>query len=243
MFRKVNKIIYITSLSVMFVIYVLFMSFVNAEQTYWINTSSTANIYSADTSSTNTVKQIELSDYYGISTLLMNLHLDIASESSDEDEVFYVVDLLKQMSHYSDLDIIEYLSYSFDIEKSLSSILIEISDILDRSSSVRIELKNKLENLEQEKMDCDDSKEVSDKNFTLALKDLDSKNMEINLEKSLFYEECSTSARINYKVQTKIMKLLDFYYEILEKKYSYFYGNRWDIISHYKEILYDRSQR
>ena len=124
------------------------------------------------------------------------------------------------------LDIIEYLSYSFDIEKSLSSILFEISDVLDRSSSVRTELKNQLENLEQNKLDCDGSKEASDKNFTLALKDLDSKNMEINLKKSMAYEECSTNARINYNVQTKIIKLLDFYYEVLEKKYSYFRGNR-----------------
>jgi len=249
MFGKINKIRYIMVLSVLFVLYIFSILSANARQTYWITTPSTASMYSAktsntsNTSNTNIVKQIELTDYYGLSTLLMNLHLDIASEASDEDEVFYMVDLLKQMKHYSDLDIIEYLSYSFDIERSLSSVLFEISDVLDRASSVRTELKNKLENLEQKKLDCDSSKEASDKNFTLALKDLDSKNMEINLKKSMAYEECSTNARINYNVQTKIIKLLDFYYEVLEKKYSYFRGNRWDIISHYKEILYDRSQK
>ncbi|OQY40709.1 MAG: hypothetical protein B6229_01075 [Spirochaetaceae bacterium 4572_7] len=66
--------------------------------------------------------------------------------------------------------------------------------------------------------------------------------MELNLDKSLEFANCALDARIYFNAQDKILDQLDFYYEVLEKKYSYFHGNRADIISHYPEILYNLSK-
>jgi hypothetical protein len=128
------------------------------------------------------------------------------------------------------------------VERSLDSVLFDISDILDKSLSARIELEENLTDLEQERVDCDEKKEITDKNFSLALKDLNSKDMELNLDKSLDSAKCALDARIYYNAQEKILDHLEFYYEVLEKKYSYFYGNRADIIIHYPEILYNLSR-
>ena len=188
---------------------------------------------------TDIVKKIEIVDYYGMTSLLVNLHLELGRGIADEEWIFYVIDLLNQMKYYSALDIIDYLWYSFDREESLNSVLFDISSVLDKSLSAKVELKNNMTNLEQERLACDENKEITDKNFALALKDLDSRAMEIYLNKSLEYEKCAGDARIYYNVQEKIFKQLDFYYEVLEKKYSYFNGNKSDILINYDEILYN----
>ncbi len=197
-----------------------------------------------DSSKTNidVVKRIEISDYYGMTSLLVNLHLELGRWVADEEWIFYVVDLLNQMKYYAGLDIIDYLWYSFDVEKSLDSVLFDISDMLQKSLSARVELEKNLTVLEQNRLACDEDKEVTDKNFSMALKDLDSKWMELNLDKSLEFANCALDARIYFNAQDKILDQLDFYYEVLEKKYSYFHGNRADIISHYPEILYNLSK-
>jgi hypothetical protein len=128
------------------------------------------------------------------------------------------------------------------VEKTLDSALFDISEILDKSLSAKVELEKNLILLEQERLACDENKEVTDKNFSLALKDLDSNGMELNLNKSLDSAKCALDARIYYNAQDKILESLEFYYEVLEKKYSYFYGNRADIIAHYPEILYNLSR-
>jgi hypothetical protein len=93
--------------------------------------------------------------------------------------------------------------------------------------------------LKDKKTSCDSLKEISDKNFSLALKDLDSKSMEISLNRSIENQKCSSDARIYYNVQDKILKEIEFYYEILDYKYNYFYGNRFDIIKNYPNIVYN----
>jgi hypothetical protein len=157
---------------------------------------------------------------------------------ANEDGIFYTVELLNQMNYYADMDVIEYLGHVFDVQKSLDNIIYEISDVLDTVVAVVTSLDNNLISLEQKRVDCDESKELSDKNFALALKDFDSKSMEINLNKSLEYEICAGDARIYYNAQSKILEQIEFYYEILEQKYTYFSSNRLDIIENYPEILY-----
>lgn len=193
-------------------------------------------------SNADIVKKIEISDYYGVTSLLVNLHLELGRWVTEDEWIFYVVELLNQMKHYSLFNIIDYLEYSFDIEKSLDSILLDISDILEKSTLASIEFSNNLTLLEQDRLSCDDDKKITDKNFSLALKDLDSKWMEINLDKSLDSAYCALESRIYYNVQEKILNQLNYYYKILEKKYTYFSVNRSDILIHYPEILYDLSK-
>jgi len=114
---------------------------------------------------------------------------------------------------------------------------------LDEADIVISSIKNNLVSLEQDRLSCDELKDVSDKNFSLALKDLDSKNMELNLNKSLEYERCSGDSRIYYNVQNKILEDIEFYYEFLKNKYTYFLRNKLDIIKNYPEIYYDLKQK
>ncbi|HKL44082.1 MAG TPA: hypothetical protein VJ892_02260 [Candidatus Absconditabacterales bacterium] len=193
--------------------------------------------------SSNLVKKIEISDYYGVNSLLVNLHLEIGRGEASEDGIFYMVELLNKIKYYSDLDIIDYLGYTFDIKKSLNNLLYEIGDVLDEADIVISSIKNNLVSLEQDRLSCDELKDVSDKNFSLALKDLDSKNMELNLNKSLEYERCSGDSRIYYNVQNKILEDIEFYYEFLKNKYTYFLRNKLDIIKNYPEIYYDLKQK
>lgn len=189
-------------------------------------------------SNKDVVKEIELSDYYGMTSLIVNLHLELGRGSSDEEWIFYVMDLLDQMKYYADLDVIDYLWYTLDIGQALDSMIFDMSKLLDRSMSAKVNLKNNLAILEQKKEDCDVSKGLSDKNFALALKDFDSKSMEFNLDKSLEYEKCAWDARIYYNVQDKMLDKLNFYYEILENKYTYYTRNKAEIILYYPEISY-----
>ncbi len=220
--------------SIILMVFSVTMLFATAEN---IDQNINSSVHNSDNS--DIVQKIELSDYYGMTSLLVNLHLELGRGVADEKWIFYVVDLLNQMKYYSDLNIIDYLWYSFDIRNSLDALIFEMSDILDKSMTAKIELWNNLISLIQEKEDCDLSKKLSDKNFALALKDFDSKNMEINLNKSLEYEECAWEARIYYNVQDKILNKLEFYFEILDNKYTYYRRNRAEIIQYYPEISYE----
>ena len=188
------------------------------------------------------IKKIEVSDYYGVSFLLLNLHLEIWRGVSDEKWIFFVVDLLNQMKYYADFDVITYLGYTFDVKYSLDSVIFDLSEVLDRWLSVKTELEKNMVWLMQEKLDCDAAKEISDKSFALALKDFDSKNMELYLQQSLDHENCAWEARIYYNVQDKMLSKIDFYYEVLKNKYTYFRSNRDDIIFNYPKILYNLSR-
>jgi hypothetical protein len=44
-----------------------------------------------------------------MTSLLVNLHLELGRGVADEDGIFYVVEMLSKMKYYSALDIIDYL--------------------------------------------------------------------------------------------------------------------------------------
>lgn len=184
-------------------------------------------------------KQIEVTEYYGYLSLIIDTHLEIGRWELDDKSIFLVVWLLSEMKKYADMDIIEYLWYAFDIRKSFDNLLYEMWDVLDRASISVSYIKKILLSLKNKKTECDSMKELVDKNFSLALRDVDGKNMELNLNKSLEYDKCSSDSRIYYNVQNKILEELDFYYKILEHKYNYFYGNRFSIVENYPNILYN----
>ena len=215
----------------------IFLLFVNADE-YDVS----ANDFSQTKNDVDIVKKIEISSYYGVSSLLINLHLEIGKMSDDE-QVFYGVELLNELKYYADLDVITSLAYTFDLQYSLDKILLDLSNMLDDTVLAKRELENNMLKLKQDKFMCDENKEISDKNFTLALKDFDSKNMKIYLDESLDYDSCAGESRIYYNVQNKILQQVDFYYEILKTKYSYFSSNRDDIIFNYPKILYNLSKK
>lgn len=187
------------------------------------------------------IKKIEISNYYGVSSLLIDLHLEVGKMSSDE-QIFYGMDLLNDMKYYADLDIISSLAYSFDLQYSLDQLLLSMSDLLNNAGFAKTELENNMIKLKQDKLDCDERKEISDKNFTLALRDFDSQNMKKYLDDSLEYDLCAGESRIYYNVENKIYQQVDFYYEILKNKYTYYSSNRDDIIFNYPKILYNLSK-
>ena len=55
--------------------------------------------------------------------------------------------------------------------------------------------------------------------------------MEQYLQQSLEYDKCASESRIRYNAYNKIIEQLQYYYEILQMKYSYFLENKYDIIS------------
>ncbi|MCK9466843.1 MAG: hypothetical protein M0P94_00795 [Candidatus Absconditabacterales bacterium] len=184
------------------------------------------------------VEKIEINDYYGSLSLLVDLHLEIARGESSDNPIFFAVELISELKYYSNMDIIDYLGHSFDIQKTLDNLLSDISILLTQSESAKHYIKNNLLLLKTNKTDCDGLKEISDKNFSISLKELDIKNMDINLNKSLEYAKCSSDNRINYNAQDKILGELDFYYTILQHKYDYFSRQRSAIIENYPQILY-----
>jgi len=187
----------------------------------------------------NLTQEMEFTEYYGYISLLVNVHTEIGIWEADDKSIFFSIWLLNEMKTYSDLDIIEYLWYVFDLQESLDSLLFNIDDIINQASIVMTEIENILFSLEQKKIECEWLKEISDKNFYLALKDLDSKNMEINLNKSIENQECVSDSRIYYNVYIKILENLDFYFEILKNKYNYIYSNKFNIIENYPNIFYN----
>ena len=82
----------------------------------------------------------------------------------------------------------------------------------------------------QNKSKCDSSKENMDKNFSLALKDFDAAKMEKYLWTSIENEKCSVEARILYNAYDKMGSQVKYYYNILQNKYDYFFGNKYDIV-------------
>ncbi len=187
---------------------------------------------------TQHVEKIEMNDYYWYLSLLVDLHLEIGRWDSPDNPMFFAVGLINELKYYSNMDVIEYLARSFDIQKTLDSLLSDISILLDQSKAVMNYIENNLLLLKTQKTDCDELKDISDKNFSLALKDLDMKNMDINLRKSLDYDKCSSDNRINYNALNKILWELDFYRTILAHKYDYFYRQRSVIVENYQQILY-----
>lgn len=185
------------------------------------------------------ISKSESREYYWYLSLVIDMHLEIGRWEVDKDSVFFAIGLLNDMKHYADMNIIEYLWYSFDIKKTFDNLLYDISDLLNQATASMDYIKKTLLSLQIKKTECDSFKDISDKNFYLAFKDFDTKNMQVNLDESLNHDRCSSESRIYYNIQDKILKELDFYYEILNQKYTYFYSNRFSIIENYQKILYE----
>jgi len=183
-------------------------------------------------------EKIEMSDYYWYLYLLLDLHFEISNDFSFDNPMFFTVGLINIMKHYSDMDVIEYLWHSFDIQKTLDYLLSDMSQVLAQSDSAIHYIERNLLSLKTKKDNCDSLKELSDKEFSLALKDLNLKAMDNNLTKSLEYGQCSSDTRINYNAQDKVLWELKFYYTILNHKYEYFHRQRSNIIENYSNILY-----
>jgi len=187
---------------------------------------------------TQDVEKIEINDYYWYLSLLVDLHSEIGRWEVSDKQMFFAVGLINDLKYYSNLDIIEYLWHSFDVQRTLDFLLWNIFEVLTQSEFTMHYINNNLMLLKAKKTDCDSLKDISDKNFVLALKDLDIQNMEINLNRSLDYANCSSYNRINYNAQDKILWELDFYRTVLKHKYDYFYRQKSAIIENYPQILY-----
>ena len=187
---------------------------------------------------TQDVDKIEINDYYWYLSLLVDLHSEIGRWEVSDKQMFFAVGLINDLKYYSNLDIIEYLWHSFDVQRTLDFLLWNIFEVLTQSEFTMHYINNNLMLLKAKKTDCDSLKDISDKNFVLALKDLDIQNMEINLNRSLDYANCSSYNRINYNAQDKILWELDFYRTVLKHKYDYFYRQKSAIIENYPQILY-----
>jgi len=126
------------------------------------------------------------------------------------------------------------------VGRTLDYLLSDIGMVLSHSINAISQIQANLFSLESKKNACDLLKETSDKTFSMALKDQDVNIMEKSLIQSIEYQNCSSESRINYNAQLKILDLFRYYHDILQHKYSYFYGNQFDIIKNYQNIIYAR---
>lgn len=176
------------------------------------------------------LSEIELINYYWPVNLLIDVHIEIWKWDESGDKFWWYITLIKDMSQYADLDIVDYLRKSIDVEHSLQYILNSLFQLLSKCDLVVSDLDRNMKNLEQTKIDCDASKELSDKNYSLALQDLNAKKMETYLLSSIESESCSSEARINYNAYKKIKDRILYYRDILKMKYDYFLDHKYDVI-------------
>ncbi len=176
------------------------------------------------------LENMELAKYYWVLPLHLNVHLELWMwETSDEIVSSYAV-LLKDMKFYADIDILKYLNKSIYPQTSLEKILNKMSNLLNTAWTFMVYIENQKTSLAQRKDSCDNKKSITDKSFSLALKDFDWVNMEKYLLSSIDAESCSVESRIMYNAYDKMWSQVKNYYNILSKKYDYFYGNKYDII-------------
>lgn len=180
--------------------------------------------------------EIELSKYYWSITLLINMHMELGDGDQNNNSFQYYTTLLSVMDQYAELDVIWYLKQSINADDTLSYTLDVLSQLLSKASLAMSTLERSMEILNQTKLDCDTSKELSDKNFSMALNDYNYVNMQKYLDLSSSYDRCSSDARINYNVYKKIRSRISYYNDILKRKYEYFQKNRYDIAEHYFSI-------
>ena len=138
--------------------------------------------------------------------------------------------LLQNMKYYADVDVIQYLKKSINPELSLNNYLSKMRNTLSNANAFIAYLENIKKDQVQNKSKCDNLKETVDKNFSLALKDFDSARMEKYLLTSIENEKCSVEARITYNAYEKMETQVKYYYNILQNKYDYFFGNKYDLV-------------
>lgn len=177
---------------------------------------------------------MEVQKYYWIVPLILNVHMEIGKWQSDDETLASYMVLLQDMKYYADLDIIDLLNNSVYPFQSLESLLLKMENTINNAMIVRSQLNGKLPIFIQTKSECDESKKISDKNFSYALKDFDSANMEKYINESIKYESCSSESRIYYNVYSKIISQLDLYYDVLKNKHDYFYDYKYELIENSK---------
>lgn len=176
------------------------------------------------------LSEVELIKYYWPVSLMIDIHLELWEWIQDDWEFELYTNLLSEMNMFAKLDIVKYLKTSINLEETLMYSLNNLHSLLVKWSSAIDSLNQKMNVLVQTKNNCDDLKKISDKNYSLSLKDFKSKDMELYLNQSLENDKCSSESRIYYNAYAKIIEQLTNYYDILEMKYSYFLENKYDII-------------
>lgn len=182
----------------------------------------------------DSLEDMELSKYYWILPLHLSMHMEIWMWESNDEVISSCAALLKDMKFYADIDILKYLKKSVYPQNSLDKILNKMANLLNTSNIFMAYIDSKKTSFVQRKDSCDNKKSVTDKNFSLALKDFDWVNMERYLLSSIESETCSVEARITYNAYDKMKSQVKYYYDILAKKYDYFYSNKYDIIQSFK---------
>ena len=182
----------------------------------------------------DSLENMELAKYYWILPLHLSIHTEIWMWESNDEVISSFVVLLKDMKFYADIDILNYLKKSVYPQNSLDKILNKIANLLNTSNVFMSYIDNQKTLFVQRKDSCDNKKSITDKNFSLALKDFDWVNMEKYLLSSIDSETCSVEARIKYNAYDKMKSQVKYYYDILAKKYDYFYSNKYDIIQSFK---------
>ena len=161
-------------------------------------------------------------------------NMEIWMWESNDEVISSCAVLLKDMKFYADNDILKYLKKSVYPQNSLDKILNKMANLLNTSNIFMAYVDSQKTSLVQRKDSCDNKKSVTDKNFSLALKDFDWVNMEKYLLSSIDSENCAVEARIMYNAYDKMKSQVKYYYDILAKKYDYFYSNKYDIIQSFK---------
>lgn len=177
------------------------------------------------------LSEIELVKYYWPVSLIIDMHVELWEWDQSNWEFLYYTNLLTEMSKYAELDIVDYLKTSINLEESLNYTLNNLHALIVRWSSAVDMLDQKMNVLAQTKSNCDESKVLSDKSYSLSLKDFKANDMEQYLQQSLEFDKCASESRIYYNAYNKIIEQLQYYYEILQMKYSYFLENKYDIIA------------
>jgi hypothetical protein len=77
------------------------------------------------------------------------------------------------MKFYADIDILKYIKKSVYPQNSLDKILNKMANLLSTSNIFMAYIDSQKTSLVQRKDSCDNKKSVTDKNFSLALKDFD----------------------------------------------------------------------
>lgn len=179
----------------------------------------------------NSLSDLELNRFYGVTPSLLSIHHEIWAWYAEDQTIVSSVNLLQSMKYYADIDILAYLKTVIYPQSSLENFLNRMGEVMDLSVSFLSYLDDQKQKFVQDKSKCDDAKLTSDKNFALAIKDMSSANIEKYLNLSISNEKCSVEDRIMYNAYEKLQVQIKYYYDILKKKYNYFYGYKYDVLN------------
>lgn len=178
----------------------------------------------------DSLTDMELLKYYGVVSLLLSVHREIWMWSAEDQIMNSYSSLVQNIKYYADVDVIQYLKKSINVEASLNSFLSKTQNVLRNANAFIAYVDGVKSEQAQNKSKCDDMKESMDKNFSLALKDFDAAKMEKYLVMSIEDWKCSVDARIMYNAYDKMESQVKYYYNILQNKYEYFFSNKYEII-------------